>query len=534
MYNDIFISYRNDPEGKAIGRALKTILEENNYSVYFNPDEQNSATFPEELRDAVLNCKDFVLIMAQGCLDRLLANLPVDWLREEIMMAHKNNKHIIPILIDGVKLPENDQEWPESLRFLFYVNYIVFPADPDRYSSPPVSFLESRLHSLPEKGDQFRDSFNSNPVFDVVADYQNTLKRAESGEPDALFALAINYYYGFADDEGGSRRDLAKSYECFKKLSEFENPYQVFSINMIGHMYYASTIPREGQSYEESFKRHLKAAETMGAAAQHVAYMMSIGSGCDFDYDKVIAYYEKIIPTSGNSIKYNLALFLMDYGEYAKAAALFQSLYVSYPYCAIQLGKLYKRGLLSSPPKPDYFMAAYFFQHAIQSGQCGAEPYYELGRLYFNPTGSFPKDFRLAQENFTVAADMGHSDAQYLLGYMYDNGHLGRDIEKAIHYHEMAAKQGNIDSSASLVLLYQQPEHCNYHRAFKYAKIVASTGMSMGEFYYANLLFFGRGCEADMNEAYKYYKRSYEHGFIQSKLMMDKIDRIQMRGQMDV
>ena len=118
MFNDIFISYRNDPEGKAIGRALKSLLEENNYSVYFNPDEQKSDTFPEELREAVLNCKDFVLVMTKGCMERLLENLPVDWLREEIIMAHKNNKHFVPLLIDGVNLPDADTSWPESIRWL--------------------------------------------------------------------------------------------------------------------------------------------------------------------------------------------------------------------------------------------------------------------------------------------------------------------------------------------------------------------------------------------------------------------------------
>ena len=221
-----------------------------------------------------------------------------------------------------------------------------------------------------------------------------------------------------------------------------------------------------------------------------------------------------------------MAQFFNDYGEFNRAAALLQQLYSSYPVAAIQLGKLYKRGVLTTPPKPDYFMAAYFFQHAIQSEQCGAEPYYELGKLYFNPTGSFPKDFKLAQDNFIIAANLGHADSQYMLGYMYEAGHVEQDTEKAIYYHEKAAKQGHMMSTASLAILYQQPEHVNYHRAYKYAKIAASIGMSMGEFYYANMLFLGRGCEADMNEAYRYYKQSYQHGFIQSKVMMDKIDDI--------
>lgn len=526
MYNDIFISYRNDPEGRAIGRRIKSILEEKNYSVYFNPDEQKGDAFPEELREAVINCKDFVLVMASGCLERLLANEPVDWLREEIIMAHENNKHIVPILIEGVRLPSAENAWPESIRFLFYVNYIIFPADPDRLSFSPMDIFERRLHSLPEKGDNYRDVYNSNPAYDVLADYRTLVQKVETGDLDALYELALNYYYGFVDAGGGSRRDYEKAYECFKKLSETENQYKVFAINMIGHMYYSGTIPREGQSYEESLKRHLQAAGTIDSAAQHAAYMMSIGSGCGFDYDRIAQYYETIVQRGDSSIKLNFASFLCDYGKYTRAAELLRQLYPFYPAAAITLGNLYKLGVLSSPPKPDYFMAAYFYQHAIQSGQCGAEPYYELAKLYFNPTGNFQKNFKLAQENFAVAADLGHADAQYILGYMYENGHVERNIEKAIHYHELAAKQGHMAATANLAILYQQPEHINYHRAFKYAKTAAMYGMSMGEFYYANLLFIGRGCEADMNEAYKYYKKSYEHGFIQAKTMMDKVDAI--------
>lgn len=530
MYNDIFISFRNDPEGKAIGRTIKSLLEKNNYSVYYNPDEQNGDTFPEELRDAILNCKDFVLIMSKGCLERLLINLPTDWLREEIVMAHEYKKHIIPILIDGTELPADDSAWPESIRFLFYVNYIVFPADTDRYSEPPVRFLESKLRSLPERGDRFRDAYNSNPKYDVMAKFRLAEESAKTGDPDALYELALNYYYGFADAEGGSKRDYGKAYECFQKLSEIESDHKQFAINMLGHLYYAGTIPREGQSYVESLKRHIVAAETIDAAAQHAAYMMSIGSGCEFDYNKTVQFYETIIQHSDNSAKFNLAQFFCDYGEFTKAAALFQELYSSYPAAAIQLGRLYKLGVLSTPPKPDYFMAAYFFQHAIRSGQCGAEPYYELGRLYFNPTGNFMKDFKLAADNFIIAADLGHAESQYILGYMYDKGHVEQNTEKSIYYHELAAKQGHVNSIAALAILYQQPEHINYHRAFQYAKKAAMAGMSMGEFYYANLLFFGRGCEANMNEAYKFYKRSFEHGFTQSKLMMDKINDI-MSGE---
>lgn len=530
---DIFISYRNDLQGQTIGRAIKEALESQNYSVYFNPDERTGDSFPIELENAILNCKDFILLMTRGCLERLLKDLTKDWVRNEILLAHKNNKHVIPILLDDAILPDDDTEWPEELRFLHYYNYVRFPTDPDIISYSPIAIMKNKhpLRSRPEKGEIYRNLYNSNSSYDVNENFQSLLKKADSGEADILYELALNYYYGLTDEEGNSNRDYSRAYNCFKKLSETENPYQTFAINMIGHMYYAGTIPREDQSYEKSLELNLSVAENVAGAAHHAAYMMSIGCGCEFDYDRVVDYYENFINTHVNTgAKMNLAQFYMDYGQYVKAAELYQTLFDAYPNAAIQLGKIYKRGLLTNPPKPDYFKAYFYFQHAIESGQIGAEPYFELGRLYFTPTGGFPKNFQRAQHYFTEAANRGHSEAQYILGYMYENGHVERNIEKAIYYHEMAAKQGHINSSASLAILYQQPEHQNYHRAFKYAKYAANSGMSMAEFYYANLLFLGRGCQANMNEAYKYYKQSYEKGFVQSKIMMDKIDRILHRS----
>lgn len=59
--------------------------------------------------------------------------------------------------------------------------------------------------------------------------------------------------------------------------------------------------------------------------------------------------------------------------------------------------------------------------------------------------------------------------------------------------------------------------------------MAAELGEKEGEFIYGNMLFFGRGCKADNNEAYKMYKRSYEHGCDQAKFMLESIERINRR-----
>ena len=41
-----------------------------------------------------------------------------------------------------------------------------------------------------------------------------------------------------------------------------------------------------------------------------------------------------------------------------------------------------------------------------------------------------------------------------------------------------------------------------------------------------NLLFWGRGCKADIMKAYEMYKKAYEHGFYDGLIMKEKIEKI--------
>lgn len=75
---DIFISYKNDGSGNQFASRLSRDLEEFGYSVYFNSNEERAHSFPERLKQAVCACKDFVLILSQGCLDQLKRHDSID------------------------------------------------------------------------------------------------------------------------------------------------------------------------------------------------------------------------------------------------------------------------------------------------------------------------------------------------------------------------------------------------------------------------------------------------------------------------
>jgi len=188
------------------------------------------------------------------------------------------------------------------------------------------------------------------------------------------------------------------------------------------------------------------------------------------------------------------------------------------------LGLMYKRGVLSTPFMPDYTKAAMYFQMALDNGFITAA--FELGTLYFNPTGSFKKDFIKAQKYYHIAAENGDSNAQYMLGYMYFYGRVEKNLPASIKYFEIAAKQGHVLSATHLALLYQIPEFHNYEKAFNYCKYAADCGDASSEFVLGTLYLSGRGCEPNEDKAYLCFKHAAENGAPEALLMLKQMDEL--------
>lgn len=95
----------------------------------------------------------------------------------------------------------------------------------------------------------------------------------------------------------------------------------------------------------------------------------------------------------------------------------------------------------------------------------------------------------------------------------------------SISYFLKTANNGSINAFHHLAMLYQQDSYRNYYKAFRYASSSAANGIAEGEFILANLLYIGRGCEADTNKAYKYYKRTLAHGMEQAAFIIKRIEQ---------
>ena len=104
MAYDIFISYRRRGAGAGVAGELQAKLENLGYKVFLDVDEIGSGQFPEQIERAIAECKDFILVLSPGTLDRCVEE--EDWVRREILQAQSQNKNIIGVGLPGFIMPE--------------------------------------------------------------------------------------------------------------------------------------------------------------------------------------------------------------------------------------------------------------------------------------------------------------------------------------------------------------------------------------------------------------------------------------------
>lgn len=534
MRKDIFISYKNDGEGNNFAARLKNDLEKVGYSVFFNSHEQKPGPFPERLKTAIQSCNDFVLILSEGCLKQLISNREVDWVREELICASTMKKNILPILVGNVEMPEKS-DFPKMIQFLADLEAIVFP---EQYLESPFQKLLEFFNSIPN-GNDYAYVANSNENYNLQKDFNETLCKAENGDIQAMFEIACMYYYGFTSKESvHGRINYSEAAKWLKKMIDLEKTVSIQDIDlltdmatakaMLSDLYYCGAMPREEQSFKKSMQL-LRSIEDNNNELIDISYivekigtMLAGGVGNSFDCKEIFDFFDKHKNHCSNNAKNNMAKVYMRYGLFDKAIEVLESVEEPYPDMEYKLGVMYLQGLHCNPPHPDVYRAEHYLLSSANNGNLDA--LHALGLMNFRGQYGYRKNFVKARKFFREGAKKGHRGAQYDYAWMCKNG-LGDvcDLSEAIKYFEEAALKGHALSMCELASLYQESECRNYQKALEWAKKSADLGNPKGEFIMGNLLLFGRGCDADIDNAAIYYQKSLEHGFYQAKFMLDKI-----------
>lgn len=95
---DIFISYRRDG-GAQYARILQLELEKRGYKVFLDYEELTDGVFGDNIKEAIREAPIFMMVLSAHYFDR--CKNEGDWVREEIMLAIKQQKHFIPINPDN-------------------------------------------------------------------------------------------------------------------------------------------------------------------------------------------------------------------------------------------------------------------------------------------------------------------------------------------------------------------------------------------------------------------------------------------------
>lgn len=538
---DVFVSYRFK-DGELISRKVADALKDMGYSVYHNSDRNHRGKFPDRLIRVIDNSRDFLLIVTENCLERLIADEDSDspdWVKEELLEAVAQRKNIIPVMIESIDWPHLSglsDEAASLIRDLSLRENIRLPFNFEK--EPPLILLCGKLDSKPNAGGKFRHQKNDPKYADMKKLLERLTEEANEGSPAAMYQLAVLYCNGLGD----APRNLIKEYYWLQKLlsiddeSEDVRKLKAHALGYISSMYYCGDVPGEKQSFVKSYKCEQMAIKLCPDDFPSNVLMKSRGCGVEFDYQDIISTIESIdLDSADVMIIFHLAEFYEKYGKFDRAIDLYSQICHIYNDASYRLGKLYLLGVDTTPPEPDGVRAAYYFREVADRGH--TEAAFELGRLYFNPPMSktrsknIHQDIEQSVKYLKIAANNNHTEALYLLEWIYCNNLGVQDVVKAIEYGEKAARNGSIDAMFGLIHLYQYEECQNYERACYYAvKITESSrsaALSAGYFF-----LFGWGCEPNLDEAKKYFSMAFEHGVLEAEYMLNLIKEIEEKGSL--
>ena len=132
-------------------------------------------------------------------------------------------------------------------------------------------------------------------------------------------------------------------------------------------------------------------------------------------------------------------------------------------------------------------------------------------------------NFAKAERLYRSLAETGVTDAQFILGSMYDIG-LGvpQDYTEALKWFRMAAEQGNTKAQSKLGAMYDIGLEVPQDRmeAIKWWRLAAEQGDAFAQYNLGAIYDHGKVVPRDFKEAVKWYRVAAEQGnvFAQEKL----------------
>jgi TPR repeat protein len=135
---------------------------------------------------------------------------------------------------------------------------------------------------------------------------------------------------------------------------------------------------------------------------------------------------------------------------------------------------------------------------------------FTLGEIYASGDTRVPKDLAEAEKWYRKAAKLGHTDAQYALGIIYQK----KDATEAVKWFRLAAEQGHVNSQLSLSLHYSQGTGVdeNNEESARWVRKAAEQGNARAMSVLSAKYYLGSGVPKDDAEGARWEKLAAENG----------------------
>ncbi|KAK3116398.1 Chitin synthase 4 [Teratosphaeriaceae sp. CCFEE 6253] len=196
----------------------------------------------------------------------------------------------------------------------------------------------------------------------------------------------------------------------------------------------------------------------------------------------------------------------------------------NHPGAATRLGMACLKGDMGLP-RDKYREGVKWLKRAQESAdfQYNSAPY-ELGLLHLAGYGDdIFKDEPYAAQLLTQAAELGHVQANYLMGQAYENGLYGcpRDPALSVHFYNGAAIRGHPEAMMALCAWYMVGAEPVLEKdegeAYAWATQAAGTGFAKAEYACGYFTEMGIGCRRDPLQANVWYVSAADKGYDAAK-----------------
>ncbi len=347
-------------------------------------------------------------------------------------------------------------------------------------------------------------------------------------DSEGFYQQALLYDVG----SDGVPADVETAVICYEKAcvgGHVEAMYNLGVIYITGQGSIEADAKKAIRYFEQAAdKGHIKALYNLGLIYTHGKGSISP------DIEKAIAYFNQA--AQGGSIKsvYNLAVIyqngLGNIPSHTERAIRYYELVAKEGHAQAMhnLGVIYMHGRQGNDQdrtsiQPDVQIAVNYFYMAAKQGL--VDSMFNLGLIFEHQHGEVLPNLDLSIHFYSQAAQKGHIDAMMHLGHIYEHGRnecsLSSDIEMAISCYEQAVIHGNnIDAMFRLGVIYckgNEKVPMNVEKGVHFYELACQSGHIASLCNLGVIYTNGKGSiPSDITKAIKYLQQAAHSGSIEA------------------